>query len=958
MFKPDTNTRYKYRFLSLTLILVLFSILLSACKTEDPPTSLADIDVVSKKNKQEKVFIQPKSNEEIREAYTEYLNNADVDDKARIDALNRLAALELTYSNKLLQEQENNEKGITNDALDDELFNTRLNKTIDLITTSLKDYPKSKNNGSLLYQLAKAYDQKGDHQKSMDTLAELIEKFPKNPFYVEAQFRIAEEAFSQQDYNTAEYAYTEVIISRENDIFHEKSLFKRGWSRFKQQYYTEAVDDFLEAVLKHNFDEFEKLNKTEREQFDEYFRAIGLAFSYLGGSEPLYEYFQNRPDFLYTYHTYSMVAEIYLKQERFSDAVDTLQQFIKFYPGSDNIPYSHLKIIEIWKNSGFSHKVYNAIEEFYVEYNPSSEYWKKQNEKSSVNRAIRRSLQEYVVLMTGYYHNKYQKSLRNSDYAKTELWYKRYLKHYRAYAQKDNVYFLYAELLSQKKKNTEALKYYELAAYDNDLIVHKNAAYASIILSDNLATQSIANKAGDKKHLYLKKQIRYALKYAQKYPTDKRTRKLVLHAAELAFKSADYKTAIELSDLIIESKPVDRQASRNNYNYLIDLKAESYFKLKEYAEAESIYKEILKQKLSSQNKIRYRDKLALSIYKQGEQANLNNDAPQAINHYSRISLIVPTSTIATTGLYDAIALNMRHKQWKNAITDIKRFQSLYPRNKLQPDISRKLSVAYLSSDQGIKAAAEFEKIANSGGDIAIKAAALWQAAELYEEKNKLEEAIRSYEEYARKFRKPYVQHMESMNKLTELYQKKGSLKNTLKWQSSIVKADKSALNNIKTDRTKYITSFAYLGLAHKEQTRFNKIRLSLPLKRSLRNKKVTMQRAVKYYGKASKYKLYEPSTESTYAIALIYRNFSKALLESDRPRNLSSEQLDQYEILLEDQAFPFEDKAIEFFEINLSRIKDGRYNSWIKKSHQQLSELFPVRYNRQPKQDRYINVAH
>ena len=74
-----------------------------------------------------------------------------------------------------------------------------------------------------------------------------------------------------------------------------------------------------------------------------------------------------------------------------------------------------------------------------------------------------------------------------------------------------------------------------------------------------------------------------------------------------------------------------------------------------------------------------------------------------------------------------------------------------------------------------------------------------------------------------------------------------------------------------------------------------------------------MQTAVKLYGHASKYKIYAVTTEATYSIALIYKDFSKALLDSDRPKRLNAEELDQYEILLEDQAFPFEDKAIEFF---------------------------------------------
>jgi len=931
------------------IIFIFFSLaLISACKQEEPK-SLADIDVTTTKHKKNKVFIKPKTDEEIRKAYSDYLSNADVDDGSRIDALSRLAELEFSQSNKLLQQKEN-QSSIDAQALEDKRYEDRLNKTIGLLSTSLKDYPKAKNNDTLLYQLAKAYDQKGEHHKSIETLAKLSDQFPKSPFYVEAQFRLAEDAFSLRDYSTAEFSYTEVIVASQNEVFYEKSLFKRGWSRFKQQFYTDAVDDFIAAVLEHDFGEFEKLNKSEREQFDEYFRAIGLAFSYLGGSEPLQEYFKDQPDFLYTYHTYSMVSEIYLKQERYSDAVDTHEQFIKFYPKSKNIPYSYLKIISIWKNSGFTNKVYDAIETFYVKYNPSSQYWKNQVDDSSVNRAIRRSLKEYVVLMTGYYHNKYQKKASNKNYQNTELWYKRYLKHYRAYAQQDNIYFLYAELMSQKKRYKEALKYYELAAYDNDLIVHKDAAYASILISNKLLSQS---KKTDNSKL-LNKHIAYALKYSQAYPSDKRTYKLIKYATELAFRSKQYKTTIELADIMIAAKPLEPNA------YIISLKGESYFNLNEYAEAESIYTEVLKSgKLPKKDRSKIQDQLALSIYKQGELALAAKQTPQAINHYSRISTIVAGSKIASTGLYDAIALNMQHKQWKSAISDIKRFQKLYPRSKLQQDVSKKLSAAYLSSNQGIKAAQEFEKISSmGGGDLAVQAAALWQAAELYEEKSKLKDAIRSYEEYARKFKKPYPQYMESMNKLTDLYTKTGSAKNTLKWHNNIVKADKKALNNVKTDRTKFITSTAYLSLARNEKDRFNKIRLSLPLKRSLRKKKNAMQNSVKLYGKASIYQIYEASTEATFSIALIYKDFSKALLDSDRPKNLNDEELDQYEILLEDQAFPFEDKSIEFFEINLARVKDGFYNDWIKKSHTELIDLFPVRYNRKPKEDDFINVLH
>ena len=76
------------------------------------------------------------------------------------------------------------------------------------------------------------------------------------------------------------------------------------------------------------------------------------------------------------------------------------------------------------------------------------------------------------------------------------------------------------------------------------------------------------------------------------------------------------------------------------------------------------------------------------------------------------------------------------------------------------------------------------------------------------------------------------------------------------------------------------------------------------------------------------------------------------------PKHLNNDEQEQYLFLLEDQAFPFEEKAIEFYEVNLAYTQDDIYDQWIKKSHQALQHLFPIRYQREPKVEDFINVLH
>lgn len=924
------------------ILLSLLLVLLSACATEVKKKTLSDLDNVHSGDVDVATAPLPKTDDEVRKAYSNYIKHASKQDNARMAALNRLAEMELQLSDKLQMERKN-QQGEFNEELDDKLYTERLNTTIDLLTTSLRDYPESKDSDKVMYQLSKAYDQAGQYAESANTLKKLTNKYPKSPYYAEAQFRLGEQYFSKGDYVSAEDAYTEVITTKKSDRFYEKAVFKRGWSRFKQQIYLESVDDFLAAVSHRDFPDQKHLSQADKEQFDEYFRAIGLAFSYLGGAEPLHKYFINDPNFKYIYHSYKTVSDIYLSQQRYSDAADTNTQFIQYYPKSENVPYAYLNIIEVWKAGGFVGKTNQAIDHFYVNYNPGSKYWLSNNQ--DVYKTVTDSLKEYVLLISKHYHNAYQTDHKNTDFTLASQWYERYLKYYSAFARKDGIYLLYADLLAQHKSNQKALIYYELAAYDKDIILNKDAAYATIVLTDNLYN---TETSATEKSIYLDKHISYALRYSELYPTDKLTEKTLLHAAELAFSAKLYQRAVSLAEVVPDSSSADTLYKVNI------IRAQAYFNVADYPAAEATYASLMNMpSLSTTNKTKVEDGLALSIYRQAEH---DPDKQSAAQTFARISQVAPNSDIAATGLYDAIAITMAASDWQNSIQLIKRFQASYSGHKLSRDVTRKLSVAYLNSNQNIKAAEEFEKISGFEENNEIKIAALWQAAELYETNNNTQKAIQSYTEYSKKYKKPYGQYMEALYKLVTLYEKSGQTYSANTWRKEILNADKKQFASNKTDRTKFIASTAALDLARLEFKEFSAQQLVLPLKTSLKKKKNAMQASVKYFGLASTYGIAEMTTEATYSIARIYQDFSKSLLNSEKPKNLNADEREQYVILLEDQAFPFEEKAIEFYEINLARIKDGSYNTWIQKSHQALMALFPARYNRQPKADKYADL--
>ena len=119
-----------------------------------------------------------------------------------------------------------------------------------------------------------------------------------------------------------------------------------------------------------------------------------------------------------------------------------------------------------------------------------------------------------------------------------------------------------------------------------------------------------------------------------------------------------------------------------------------------------------------------------------------------------------------------------------------------------------------------------------------------------------------------------------------------------------------------------------------------------------------MQSSIKAYEQALKYKVADVSTSATYQIAEIYNDFARALMKSQRPKGLSSDEKEQYDILLEEQAFPFEEKAIDIHIANVQNVTIGVYNDWVKKSLKQLSKLQPVRYAKTEKVEGYVDSIH
>ena len=62
---------------------------------------------------------------------------------------------------------------------------------------------------------------------------------------------------------------------------------------------------------------------------------------------------------------------------------------------------------------------------------------------------------------------------------------------------------------------------------------------------------------------------------------------------------------------------------------------------------------------------------------------------------------------------------------------------------------------------------------------------------------------------------------------------------------------------------------------------------------------------------------------ATFYLAEMYYDFNRKLVESDRPNDMSPLEKEQYELSIEEQAFPFEEKTIQVHQKNLDLLLLG-----------------------------------
>jgi tetratricopeptide (TPR) repeat protein len=501
--------------------------------------------------------------------------------------------------------------------------------------------------------------------------------------------------------------------------------------------------------------------------------------------------------------------------------------------------------------------------------------------------------------------------------------------------------FLLGDTLFESRQYLSAAKEYEHTAYGYPR--HDKAAaagYAALVAyGKHEETQS-----GESKAAVHSQSVDSSLRFAATFPEHPESGQVLSNAATDLYAAKDYPRAMGAAEsLLARQPPVDAAKQRIAWTVI----ANANFDQGVFDKAETAYlrAEALMPPNDPQHAVIV-ERLAASIYRQGELKSQNGDSAGAVEDFLRVAKSAPGSTVRTNADFDAAALLITNKQWDRAIEVLEGFRRNFPKSPLQADVTRKLAVAYSESNHPAKAAVEFQRIAETAEEgPEVQREATLQAAALYEKAGDTAQSRAMLEAFVKHFPQPLNPAMEAREKLRQIAAQGQDHERENFWLRDIIGADRAA-GAQRTDRSRALAAKATLKLAIPVRDEFMRIKLVAPLKKTLSEKRKAMEAAVKAYTQAADYQVAEVTTAATFESAELYRQLGKDLMSSQRPKNLSKDELEQYDVLLEEQAFPFEEEAIKLHEVNAARSKEGTYDEWVQKSFAALAELNPGRYRK------------
>jgi cellulose synthase operon protein C len=858
----------------------------------------------------------------------------------------------------------------------------------------LKKHKRFRDYDLALYVDGFLASEEGDLEGSKKRFDKILEWFPRSRFVPDAHMMRAEYEFSKDtpDYRLALAEYEQVLKFKNTELY-DIALFKSAWTLWRLGQQEEAARRFLKV-----FQATEKAGAKRRrgeleELQSEALKNLVAVFveDEKNRAEDMYKFLVQAGGDQFAGRIVRAMAETLYDQAHYERGIEAYRLLLKLEPMSPDA-YKHALAIAQAHSTMESWK---ALEDDYTwiikEYvappkpNQPRSAWvsaQKPDALSASEQATEKQLREDAVGL----HAKAQRDKTSKgEYQAAANLYKVYVTRFDARPEAYEVSYNLAEIYFYHLEGAiEAADAY-LAA----VRLKPQGELSRTALYNALAALEVArarefeqSKAAKKKQEETEtdKKLTEAMElYVKTYPDDKQIPELLFRQGKLYYDYEVYDPAVRQWGLLLERYPNDRYAVGAG-----ELLLDSFNRSKDYVNIETWARRLKKAPgfQGAQHQAKLDGLIVGAMFKQGEQLAEKGEHAEASKAYLRAAREFPNEARSAQA---AVNAEVEAKRAGDLETMANAASLLVAHHKQRPEAAQGLWIAattyqevglfseaagyhamiaeyWPKSDHHKDAAynavllratvGEHDKAIDSGekfkrlyprDDLGDEVTFLMGKA--HEKAGKLKEAETLYDRYSRSARSVDAQ-VEALVRLATV--RKGDERGASGALERAVQTY-TLRRNALGPRGKYWAAKARYMQGEAILVRYEAVKIEgdvKQLKARLKQKSELLKKAADTFLDTAEMGVAEWTTASLYQIGFTYESFTKALLNSPPPANLSAADKELYTQSIEEFVVPIEERSLEAYESGWKKALElGIFNEWTAKMRDALgrlnSELYP-----------------
>jgi tetratricopeptide (TPR) repeat protein len=880
------------------------------------------------------------------------------------------------------------------------------NKSIKIYNLILRSYSQFARADEATYFLASALQDTDRADEAVKQFARLVRTYPESRFVPDAYIMIGEYYFEHNNAYKALLAYQKATRYK-NSSKYAFAMYKLGWCYYNVGEYGKAIDT-MKSVVAYSMTAQEGHSERSRLTLqDEALKDLVRFFADAGEMDEAYAYFTKLGKKELIRKMLKRLAETYFEQGKFEQCIQTYRRLIAEEPQSAKAPDYQNEIILAYQKIGRKRETLNEIKRLLDSYGKNSA-WARANsaDQDSVNEAqgyIEKNLRTVAIN----YHNDAKKlgqgNAAKESYALAYKAYSVYLVEFPTSKYSYDIRYAFGELLYKIKRYDEAYaQYMKVVSIDTKGKHSRFCAESSIFAADEMVkrTKSTSPKPTSKTNSaplseWEQNLLNACDQWSKLFPDDKKTRNIIYKSAYLLYHKNHFKDASDRFRVVIGMNPRSKEAEQAA-NLILD----SFNLVEDWRNLKDVSKAFYDQDgLGSSNF----KKATYNIYERASfklialEKESTKDGAKAADGFMAFYGEFPKSEVADVAVNNAAVYYHETGHVQKSMDARLVIVQKFPKSKYYNDAVANLGFDYENIADFASAASYYEKLfkldkEHEAAKEAIYSAALFRTAldepkqaivnykvfittyptdervqdvkieigKILEDHKKWPEAAKVYQGY---FSKPDGKSVDSVffAKLhygLALEQSGQSSKADAHYTKMIADFNAAKASGVKMELAVEFTAQVMLKKARPKLDRALTNSLSGPsspvspaqeqkiIKDQLANLKKGQLEVEAEYLKIIQTGAGEYGLSALVDLGRLYEHVAYAFRNAYVPPNLTTEQIEFYQMNLEDKAFPNEEKAVQAYTQALGKSYElNLYNENTARAVRQLAAIRPAIYH-------------